>query len=156
MKEDADSNQQELRSHGLKSTLPRLRVLELFQTSTERHLSADEVYRLLSQNQADIGLTTVYRVLSQLEAAGLLTRTGFQPERAIYELNDGRHHDHLVCTACGRVEEFEERIIEKRQQEVAESRGFRLVEHALYLYGICSECRKLEDEIKQEGKQLSA
>lgn len=141
MKEDPDSNPQELRSHGLKSTLPRLRVLELFQTSAERHLSADEVYRTLNSNSEDIGLTTIYRVLSQLEAAGLLTRTGFQPERAVYELNDGRHHDHLVCSECGHVEEFEESIIEKRQHEVAADRGFRLVEHALYIYGICRKCQ---------------
>lgn len=141
MKEDPDSNPQELRSHGLKSTLPRLRVLELFQTSAERHLSADEVYRTLNSSSEDIGLTTIYRVLSQLEAAGLLTRTGFQPERAVYELNDGRHHDHLVCSECGHVEEFEESIIEKRQHEVAADRGFRLVEHALYIYGICRKCQ---------------
>ena len=142
MDKELETKQHELRSHGLKSTLPRLKVLELFQTCAERHMSAEEVYRLLNQRHGDLGLTTVYRVLSQLEAAGLLRRTGFQPERAVYELNDGRHHDHLVCIECGRVEEFEERMIEKRQEAVAAERGFRLVEHALYLYGVCSDCQK--------------
>ena len=127
----------ELRSTGLKVTAPRLRVLELFQKSPERHLTADDVYRRLLDESADIGLATVYRVLTQFEQAGLLMRHHFEGGKAVYELNEGSHHDHLVCMQCGRVEEFYDAEIEKRQARVARDRGFDIRDHSLYLYADC-------------------
>lgn len=129
----------DLRGSGLKATLPRLRILELFQTRSERHFSAEDVYRLLLDSRADVGLATVYRVLSQLESAGLLRRSSFVRDKAVYELNDDEHHDHLVCTECGRVEEFHDDQIERRQESIAQERGFRLQEHALALYAACTK-----------------
>lgn len=131
----------ELRSTGLKVTAPRLRVLELFQTSPERHLTAEDVYRRLLDEHADIGLATVYRVLTQFEQAGLLVRHHFEGGKAVYELNEGKHHDHLVCLQCGRVEEFYDAEIEKRQTKIAHDRGFEISEHALYLYADCTKPR---------------
>jgi len=129
---------QELRSIGLKATLPRLKILEIFQAGKlRRHMSAEDVYReLLAENQ-EIGLATVYRVLTQFEQAGLLSRSNFESGKAVFELNEGEHHDHLVCLQCGRVEEFFDAEIEKRQHQVAHERGFELQEHALALYGNC-------------------
>lgn len=127
----------ELRDVGLKATLPRLKILDLFQHGVQRHFTAEDVYRLLLDDRVEIGLATVYRVLSQLEQAGLLKRSSFQSDKAVYELDDGRHHDHLVCLDCGRVEEFHDGAIEERQSVVARERGFRLQEHALALYGAC-------------------
>jgi Fur family ferric uptake transcriptional regulator len=121
-------------------TQPRLKVLAFFQASKVRHLSAEDVHHALQDEH--IGLTTVYRVLSQLEAAGLLKRNSLHPDKAVYELDDGHHHDHLVCVSCGRIDEFQESMIERRQEEIAQMRGFRLVEHALCIYGICAECAK--------------
>jgi Fur family ferric uptake transcriptional regulator len=133
-----------LQSSGLKATLPRIKVLQIFQQSSQRHLSAEEVYRALLQHEADIGLATVYRVLMQFVEAGLLTRQHFESGKAVFELNAGQHHDHLVCLHCGRVEEFVDIGIEKRQHEIAAERGFRLVEHALALYGVCAspDCQR--------------
>ena len=131
------SDPKELRSTGLKVTAPRLRVLDLFQTSPERHLTAEDVYRRLLDEHADIGLATVYRVLTQFEQAGLLERHHFESGKAVFELKDGKHHDHLVCLQCGRVEEFTDPEIERRQNKVAKERGFAVVEHALYLYAEC-------------------
>ncbi len=129
----------ELKQAGLKATLPRLRILEIFQTTAQRHLSAEDVYRSLLADRTDIGLATVYRVLSQLAQAGLLKRSNIQSDKAIYELDDGLHHDHLVCLNCGKVEEFKDDGIERRQNEIAQERGFRLQEHALSLYATCTK-----------------
>jgi len=119
--------------------VPRLKILEIFQTSEERHMSAEDVYRILLAEHMDIGLATVYRVLTQFEQAGLLSRNNFESGKAIYELNEGKHHDHLVCLDCGRVEEFFDAEIEQRQQSIARARGFALQEHALSLYGNCTK-----------------
>jgi Fur family ferric uptake transcriptional regulator len=124
---------------GIKATVPRLKILEIFQTSEQRHLSAEDVYRILLNEQMDIGLATVYRVLTQFEQAGLLSRNNFESGKAIFELNEGKHHDHLVCIDCGRVEEFYDSEIERRQQSIASERGFALQEHALSLYGNCTK-----------------
>jgi Fur family ferric uptake transcriptional regulator len=129
----------ELKNIGLKATVPRLKILEIFQTSEQRHLSAEDVYRILLSEHMDIGLATVYRVLTQFEQAGLLSRNNFEAGKAIFELNEGKHHDHLVCLDCGRVEEFYDAEIEQRQQNISRSRGFALQEHALSLYGSCTK-----------------
>lgn len=128
----------ELKNTGLKATGPRLKILEVFQSANQRHLSAEDVYRLLIDDKADIGLATVYRVLMQFEQAGLLLRSNFESGKAVYELDAGQHHDHLVCLDCGRVEEFMDAEIERRQHDIASSRGFKLQEHALALYAHCT------------------
>jgi Fur family ferric uptake transcriptional regulator len=127
----------ELRDQGLKVTVPRLKVLDLFQHSPDRHLTAEDVYRRLLDEHSDIGLATVYRVLTQFEQAGLLMRHHFEGGKAVYELNQGTHHDHLVCQQCGRVEEFYDAEIEKRQSRVAKERGFAIREHQLHIYADC-------------------
>ena len=131
------TNPADLKSSGLKATLPRLKILEIFQGSAVRHLSAEDVYKLLLAENLDVGLATVYRVLTQFEQAGLLSRNHFESGKAVFELNEGSHHDHLVCLDCGLVEEFFDDEIEKRQHRIAEERGFKLTEHALALYGNC-------------------
>lgn len=128
---------EELKSSGLKATLPRIRILEVFQQSALRHMTAEDVFKALLADGSDIGLATVYRVLMQFEQAGLLTRSNFESGKAVFELNEGRHHDHLVCLNCGRVEEFFDPEIESRQHAVAEARGFKLQEHSLALYANC-------------------
>jgi Fur family ferric uptake transcriptional regulator len=130
---------EELKHSGLKATLPRLKILEVFEQAQQRHMSAEDVYKALIAEGADIGLATVYRVLMQFEQAGLLRRSNFESGKAIFELNEGKHHDHLVCLSCGRVEEFFDPEIEKRQREVAQSRGFELQEHSLALYANCTK-----------------
>ena len=135
------SNPHDLKSAGLKATLPRLRIINLFETSKVRHLTAEDVYRMLLVDELDIGLATVYRVLTQFEQAGLLVRHHFESGKAVFELNEGKHHDHLVCMQCGRVEEFYDAEIEKRQTKVAKERGFEISEHALYLYADCTKPR---------------
>ena len=129
---------EELKSSGLKATLPRIKILELFQQSTQRHLTAEDVYKLLLNDGSDIGLATVYRVLMQFEQAGILARNHFEAGKAVFELNEGKHHDHLVCVSCGRVEEFFDPEIEKRQQQIAAERGYKLHDHALSLYVVCN------------------
>jgi len=131
------SRSEELKTIGLKVTTPRLRILNLFETSPRRHLSAEEVYRQLTTEGVDIGLATVYRVLTQFEQAGLLERHHFEGDRAVFELRRAGHHDHLVCLQCGRVEEFYDEAIEQRQDQVAADRGFAVVDHQLYLYAEC-------------------
>ena len=133
----------DLKNTGLKATLPRITILELFQKSGQRHMSAEDVYRLVLQERADIGLATIYRVLMQFEQAGLLTRSQFESGKAVYELNEGQHHDHLICLDCGHVEEFVDEAIEKRQRDIAKNLGFKLQEHALAMYGHCQKknCR---------------
>ena len=129
----------ELKSSGLKATLPRIKVLEVFQKTVQRHMSAEDVYKMLLTDGADVGLATVYRVLMQFEQAGLLSRTHFETGKAVFELNEGKHHDHLVCIDCGRVEEFFDAEIEKRQRSIAQTRGFELQDHALALYATCTK-----------------
>ncbi|MEI8327178.1 MAG: ferric iron uptake transcriptional regulator [Betaproteobacteria bacterium] len=127
----------ELKSTGLKATGPRLKILEIFQKGEPRHMTAEDVFRVLLQERSDIGLATVYRVLTQFEQAGLLTRGHFESDKAVFELNVGEHHDHLVCLDCGRVEEFLDAQIEQRQHAVARTKGFEIVDHALSLYAHC-------------------
>jgi len=129
----------DLKSSGLKATLPRLKILEVFQRSQQRHMTAEDVYKLLLAEDADIGLATVYRVLMQFEQAGLLSRSHFESGKSVFELNEGKHHDHLLCLTCGRVEEFYDAEIEARQRLVSEQRGFALQEHALSLYAVCTK-----------------
>ena len=129
---------EELKSSGLKATLPRIKILEVFQQSVERHLTAEDVYKTLLNEGSDIALATVYRVLMQFEQAGILARSHFESGKSVFELNEGTHHDHLLCLTCGRVEEFFDPEIEARQREVAASRGFTLQEHALSLYAVCT------------------
>lgn len=133
----------DLKNMGLKATLPRMKILEIFQRSTAqggvRHMSAEDVYKALMAENIDIGLATVYRVLTQFEAAGLLARHHFESGRAMFELEEGSHHDHLVCLTCGKVEEFVDPEIEARQQAIAQEHGFALQEHALALYGVCTK-----------------
>ena len=128
-----------LKSTGLKATLPRLKILEIFQAGGLRHMTAEDVFRVLLNEHSDIGLATVYRVLTQFEQAGILSRSHFESGKAVYELNEGTHHDHLVCLDCGRVEEFYDAEIEKRQQAVAKLKGFQIEEHALSLYAHCTK-----------------
>ncbi len=134
------SDQSELKNIGLKATFPRLKILDIFRKSPERHLSAEDVYRALIGEQVEIGLATVYRVLTQFEEAGLLSRSQFDTGKAVFELNDGDHHDHLVCTNCGVVVEFSDVEVERRQQKIAKDNGFFLESHAMVLYGTCRDC----------------
>jgi Fur family ferric uptake transcriptional regulator len=133
------STTQSLKDSGLKATLPRRKILELFEASKVRHLSAEDVYKALLAEGMDVGLATVYRVLTQFEHAGLLSRQNFEAGKAVFELNQGGHHDHLLCLQCGRVEEFYDSEIEKRQAEIARSRGFALHGHSLALYADCTK-----------------
>lgn len=128
-----------LKSAGLKTTLPRIKVLNLFENNGERHLSAEEVYKLLLASGDDVGLATVYRVLTQFEQAGLLVRHHFEGGKSVFELNEGKHHDHIVCLQCGRVEEFYDSAIEARQKKAAEERGFSVRDHSLYIYADCTK-----------------
>jgi Fur family ferric uptake transcriptional regulator len=135
----AMTHSDELKSSGLKATLPRIKILEIFQRTARRHMTAEDVYKALLIEGADIGLATVYRVLMQFEQAGLLTRSNFESGKAVFELNEGQHHDHLVCLDCGRVEEFFDAEIEQRQRAVTITRGFELQEHTLALYARCTK-----------------
>lgn len=132
-----DAESKELREAGLKITAPRLKMLAFLEKAQDRHLTAEAIYRELSESGEEIGLATVYRVLTQFEAAGLVDRHYFEGEQAVFELSSGSHHDHLVCIHCGRVEEFYDKVIEDRQTKVAEEHGFTLKDHALTLYGEC-------------------
>ena len=135
------TNADELKSSGLKATLPRIKILEVFQKTTQRHMTAEDVFKALLADGSDIGLATVYRVLMQFEQAGILSRSHFESGKSVFELNEGQHHDHLVCLTCGRVEEFYDAEIEKRQTRIAKERGFVISEHALYLYADCTKPR---------------
>jgi Fur family ferric uptake transcriptional regulator len=128
---------EEIKNSGLKATLPRIKILEIFQKTAQRHMTAEDVYKALLTEDADIGLATVYRVLTQFEQAGLLSRNHFESGKSVFELNQGNHHDHLVCLTCGRVEEFFDAEIEERQHAIARARGFDLQEHSLALYAAC-------------------
>ena len=131
------SNIKELKNTGLKATLPRLKILEIFQAGKQRHMTAEDVFRVLLDDRSDVGLATVYRVLTQFEQAGLLNRSNFESGKAVYELNEGQHHDHLVCLDCGKVEEFYDAEIEKRQYDVASQKGFAIADHSLSIYANC-------------------
>src|ERR1700730_3548420 len=133
------NNPSELKASGLKATLPRLKILEIFQNSEVRHLTAEDVYKILLTENLDVGLATVYRVLTQFEQAGLLSGNHFEAGKAIFELNAGSHHDHLVYLGCGRVEEFFDEEIERRKKKIASERGFDLADQALALYGHCNK-----------------
>lgn len=134
-------NIENLKSTGLKATLPRLKILEIFQEGKLRHMTAEDVFRVLLDERSDIGLATVYRVLTQFEQAGILLRSNFESGKAVYELNEGQHHDHFVCTSCGKVEEFYDPEIEKRQQLIADEMGWSIQDHSMSLYGQCAECK---------------
>jgi Fur family ferric uptake transcriptional regulator len=133
---------QDLKKAGLKATLPRVRVLQLLENSEQRHMSAEDVYKFLLDSGEDVGLATVYRVLTQFEAAGLVSRHHFEGGLSVFELNEGRHHDHVVCVKCGKIEEFTDDIIEERQRNIAKLKGFDMTDHCLYIYGICHGCQK--------------
>jgi len=133
---------QELRNAGLKVTLPRMKILEILEKQQDdRHMSAEKVYKILLSEGEEIGLATVYRVLTQFEAAGLVNRHHFEGGNSIFEINKGSHHDHVVCMKCGRVDEFTDEVIEKRQDEIARRMGYQLTDHSLYLYGFCNDCK---------------
>jgi Fur family transcriptional regulator, ferric uptake regulator len=128
----------DLRNAGLKVTLPRLKILEILEGDGVRHKSAEDIYKSLLGSNEDIGLATVYRVLTQFEAAGLVTRHHFENGMAVFELNRGDHHDHIVCIDCGKVEEFVDAAIEERQKAIAAERGFEIHDHSMILYGHCN------------------
>ncbi len=137
---------QDLRDAGLKVTLPRVKILEILekQSAEDRHLTAEKVYKILLSEDEEIGLATVYRVLTQFEAAGLVTRHHFEGGNSVFELNKGTHHDHIVCMKCGRVDEFTDDVIEQRQKAIAKQLHYELTDHSLYLYGICQQCQKTD------------
>ncbi len=141
----------DLRKAGLKVTLPRLKILEILEGSPMHHLSAEEIYKRLLDSSEDIGLATVYRVLTQFETAGLVTRHHFEDGMAVFEINHGSHHDHIVCVDCGQVEEFVDADIEARQQGIAQRLGYRIEAHSMVLYGRCqrSNCpARLQGRVK--------
>ncbi|MEA2093002.1 MAG: ferric iron uptake transcriptional regulator [Pseudomonadota bacterium] len=131
----------ELRKAGLKVTLPRVKILDILEKSRSRHHSAEDVYKALLGTGEDIGLATVYRVLTQFEAAGLVKRHHFEGGHSVFELNQGTHHDHILCVKCGRVDEFVDEVIEQRQKTIARELGYDMTDHCLYMYGVCPDCR---------------
>lgn len=133
-------DKQELHKAGLKATLPRIHILEILENASKQHMSAEDIYRALLDKGQDISLATVYRVLTQFEAAELIIRHNFEGAHSVFELNQGEHHDHLVCIGCGQVKEFHDETIEQRQREIAERAGYRITAHSLNIYGICSNC----------------
>lgn len=134
----------DLRQHGLRLTVPRQSILELLSTAKQRHLSAEDIFRQLQAQQVDIALATIYRTLHQFEQAGLVIKHQFEGDTAVYELDDGEHHDHMVCVKCGLVQEFVDEVIERRQLELAKAAGFELTDHHLHLYGLCANCQRVD------------
>jgi Fur family ferric uptake transcriptional regulator len=134
----------DLKKLGLKATLPRLKILAILEKAEPRHMSAEDVYDALRDSGEDVGLATVYRVLTQFETAGLVSRHHFESGHSVFELEEGQHHDHILCIKCGRVDEFVDETIEKRQQAIADQHGYSMTDHSLYIYGLCSECQKKE------------
>jgi Fur family ferric uptake transcriptional regulator len=132
---------QQIKQAGLKVTLPRVKILNVLENNAQRHLSAEDVYKELLSAGEEIGLATVYRVLTQFEGAGMVCRHHFEGGQAVFELNRGGHHDHLVCIKCGTVVEFVEEVIEERQRAIAQDHGFRIEDHSLVIYGVCPECQ---------------
>lgn len=135
------SENQELRKAGLKVTLPRVKILQILEGSETKHMSAEDVYKALIDAEEDVGLATVYRVLTQFETAGLVTRHYFEGGHSVFELMPDDHHDHIVCDSCGKVEEFFDDVIEKQQEKIAKKHGFKITDHSMYLYGICKDCQ---------------
>jgi Fur family ferric uptake transcriptional regulator len=131
-----------LKKAGLKITVPRLKILEIMENAKEHHMSAEDIYKILLESGEEIGLATVYRVLTQFEEAGLVVRHHFEGGQSVFEVDHGKHHDHLVCVKCGKVEEFVDSLIEKRQEEIAQQAGFAITDHSLNIYGYCGACRK--------------
>jgi len=131
-----------IRKAGLKVTLPRVKILEMLETNPHRHMSAEDIYKALSDSGEEIGLATVYRVLTQFETAGLVNRLNFEGGHAVFEVNAGDHHDHILCVRCGRVDEFIDETIEARQAAIAQENGYEMTDHALYIYGVCADCRR--------------
>ena len=136
---------QDLRNAGLKVTLPRVKILQILESSEDKHFSAEDVYKALIEADEDVGLATVYRVLTQFESAGLVMRHHFEGGHSVFELNSDDHHDHIVCTKCGKVEEFFDEVIEEQQDKIAEKLGFEITDHSLYIYGLCPSCQKAGD-----------
>ena len=134
-------SKQELKKAGLKITAPRIKIFKILTDSEKRHLSAEDIYHILHKNDEDIGLATVYRVLTQFESAGLIHRHRFEEDYAVFELNEGDHHDHLVCIKCRKVIEFVDNTIEKRQELIAKKNHFQITDHSLYIYGLCKQCQ---------------
>jgi Fur family ferric uptake transcriptional regulator len=151
---DSGLESKDLRKAGLKVTGPRLKILEILEGSPTRHMSAEGIYKRLIESNEDIGLATVYRVLTQFQAAGLVSRHHFEDGMAVFELNQGTHHDHIVCLDCGRVEEFMDDEIEERQKAIAERLGYELRDHAMTLYGHCHKpgCPSYKGPQKGQGK----
>ncbi len=133
---------QDLKKAGLKATLPRLKILNILEKSRLRHMSAEDVYKALMETGEDVGLATVYRVLTQFESAGLVRRHHFEGGHSVFELDHGKHHDHILCIKCGRVDEFMDETIEERQRAIARKAGYDMTDHSLYIYGICTDCQK--------------
>lgn len=131
-----------LKKAGLKATLPRIKILQILEENPLRHMSAEDVYKILLGTDEDVGLATVYRVLTQFEAAGLVSRHHFEGGQSVFEINEGEHHDHILCTGCGRVDEFVDETIEQRQRAIAKKAGYVMTDHSLYIYGVCAECQK--------------
>lgn len=140
------SEDNDLREAGLKVTVPRLKILRMLESSPQRHMSAEDVYRALLETGEELNLATVYRVLTQFEAAGLVSRQHFEGGHSTFELDSGEHHDHIFCVACGRVDEFVDETIERRQAEIAKQAGYEMTDHSLYIYGLCAECRATKGE----------
>ncbi len=135
-------SQQELKKAGLKATVPRLKILKILEAKQGQHMRAEEVYKCLLESDEDIGLATVYRVLTQFEQAGLVARHHFDGGHSVFELDQGEHHDHMLCVKCGRVDEFVDETIEERQKAIAEKAGYKITDHSLYIYGVCPDCQK--------------
>jgi Fur family ferric uptake transcriptional regulator len=135
---------QDLKNVGLKATLPRIKILHFLEQSKIRHMSAEEVYKALLESGEEVGLATVYRVLAQFEQAGLVSRHHFEGGQSVFELNEGKHHDHILCIKCGKVDEFVDKVIEERQQNIAKEKGYEMTDHSLYIYGICKDCQARE------------
>lgn len=131
-----------LKKAGLKATLPRVKILEILESNALRHMSAEDMYKALLETGEDVGLATVYRVLTQFEAAGLVSRHHFEGGQSVFELNQGEHHDHILCISCGKVDEFSDETIEQRQRAIAKKAGYMMTDHSLYIYGVCAECQK--------------
>ena len=143
---------EQLNNVGLKATVPRLKVLQVFHAHERRHLTAEDVHRRMLELHSDVGLATVYRVLGQLTDVGILSRHVFESGKAVYEIQHDKHHDHLICLECGRVDEFVDDVIEERQRAIAQSSGYALAQHQLALYGYCPKCRDARTEASRTGR----
>lgn len=139
--ESSKLESKDIRKVGLKVTLPRLKILEMLESGDSRHMSAEDLYKALLESGEEIGLATVYRVLTQFESAGLVNRLNFESGHSVFEINQGKHHDHMLCIKCGRVDEFIDDAIEARQAAIAERMGYDMTDHSLYIYGVCPDCR---------------